>query len=67
VTFSKALTENDGWFGAEGKNVADPYNPRASLSPAATICPIFLILTVNSNYEVPFGSGKRFSAGNQRG
>src|SRR5207244_3819481 len=33
-TFSKALDENDGFFGAEGKNVADPYNPRASLSPA---------------------------------
>lgn len=47
-TFSKALTENDGWFGAEGKNVADPYNPRASLSPAGYDLPH--ILTVTSNY-----------------
>jgi len=61
-TFSKALTENDGWFGAEGKNVADPYNPRASLSPAGYDLPH--ILTVNSNYEVPVGKGKRFSTDN---
>jgi hypothetical protein len=60
-TYSKALTENDGWFGAEGKNVADPYNPRASLSPAGYDLPH--ILTVNSNYELPIGKGKRFSTG----
>ncbi len=61
-TFSKALTENDGWFGAEGKNVADPYNPRASLSPAGYDMPH--LLTVNANYELPIGRGKRFSSGN---
>jgi Carboxypeptidase regulatory-like domain len=61
-TFSKALTENDGWFGAEGKNVADPYNPRASLSPAGYDLPH--LLTVNANYEVPIGQGKHFSSGN---
>jgi hypothetical protein len=61
-TFSKALTENDGWFGAEGKNVADPYNPRASLSPAGYDLPH--ILTVNSNYEIPVGRGKRFATNN---
>jgi hypothetical protein len=60
-TFSKALTENDGWFGAEGKNVADPYNPRASLSPAGYDLPH--LLTVNANYELPIGQGKRFSSG----
>jgi hypothetical protein len=60
-TFSKALTENDGWFGAEGKNVADPYNPRASLSPAGYNLPH--VLTVNSNYELPIGRGKRYSSG----
>jgi len=60
-TFSKALDENDGWFGAEGKNVADPYNPRASLSPAGFDLPH--ILTVNANYELPVGPGKRFSTG----
>ena len=60
-TFSKALTENDGWFGAEGKNVADPYNPRASLSPAGYNLPH--ILTANVVYELPFGNGKRYSSG----
>jgi hypothetical protein len=60
-TFSKALDENDGWFGAEGKNVADPYNPRASLSPAGYDMPH--LLTVNANYELPIGQGKRFSSG----
>ena len=60
-TFSKALTENDGWFGAEGKNVADPYNPRASLSSAGYDLPH--LLTVNANYELPVGRGKRFSTG----
>jgi Carboxypeptidase regulatory-like domain len=61
-TFSKALDENDGWFGAEGKNVADPYNPRASLSPAGFDIPH--LLTVNANYELPIGQGKQFSTGN---
>ena len=61
-TYSKALDENDGWFGAEGKNVADPYNPRASLSPAGYDIPH--LLAVNANYELPVGRGKRFSAGN---
>src|SRR5207237_4127294 len=60
-TFSKGLDENDGWFGAEGKNVADPYNPRASLSPAGYDLPH--ILTVNTVYELPVGQGKRFSTG----
>jgi hypothetical protein len=61
-TYSKALDENDGWFGAEGKNVADPYNPRASLSPAGYDLP--QILTVNTTYELPVGQGKRFSTNN---
>jgi len=61
-TYSKALDENDGWFGAEGKNVADPYNPRASLSPAGYDLP--QILTVNTTYELPVGQGKRFSTSN---
>ena len=61
-TFSKALTENDGWFGAEGKNVADPYNPRASLSPAGYNLPH--ILTANVVYELPLGSNKRFATKN---
>ncbi len=60
-TFSKALDENDGWFGAEGKNVADPYNPRASLSPAGFDIPHNLV--VNTTYELPIGQGKRFSSG----
>ena len=61
-TFSKALDENDGWFGSEGKNVADPYNPRASLSPAGFDIPHNLV--VNANYELPIGQGKRVSSSN---
>jgi hypothetical protein len=61
-TYSKALDENDGWFGAEGKNVADPYNPRASLSPAGFDIPH--LLTLNANYELPVGRGKQLSSGN---
>jgi hypothetical protein len=61
-TYSKALDENDGWFGAEGKNVADPYNPRNSLSPAGYDIPH--LLTVNTNYELPFGRGKQYQTGN---
>jgi hypothetical protein len=61
-TYSKSLDENDGWFGAEGKNVADPYNPRGSLSPAGWDIPQYL--TVNANYELPFGKGKQFSSSN---
>jgi hypothetical protein len=60
-TYSKALSENDGWFGAEGKNVMDPYNPRASLSPAGFDIPQYL--TVNANYNIPVGSGKQLSTG----
>src|SRR5437660_1913173 len=58
-TFSKALDEHDGFFGAEGKNVADPYNPRASLSPAGYALPH--ILTVNTVYQLPIGQGERLS------
>jgi hypothetical protein len=61
-TYSKALDENDGWFGSEGKNVADPYNPRASLSPAGFDIPHYLV--VNANYDLPVGKGKQFSTGN---
>jgi hypothetical protein len=61
-TWSKALDENDGFFGAEGKNVADPYNPRASLSPAGFDLPH--VLVVNTNYQIPLGTGKQFSTGN---
>jgi hypothetical protein len=61
-TFSKDLTENDGWFGSEGKNVMDPYNPRASLSPAGFDIPQYL--TVNFNYDLPVGANKQYSTGN---
>lgn len=61
-TYSKDLTENDGWFGSEGKNVMDPYNPRASLSPAGFDIPQYL--TVNFNYDLPVGTGKQYSTGN---
>jgi hypothetical protein len=61
-TFSKTLDENDGWFGAEGKNVTNPYDPRASYGPAGFDLPN--VLTINTVYQLPIGEGKRFSTGN---
>jgi hypothetical protein len=61
-TFSKTLDENDGFFGAEGKNVTNPYDPRASYGPAGFDLPN--VLTINTLYQLPIGAGKRFSTGN---
>lgn len=62
-TWSKALSEDDGWFGVEGQNVQNPYDPRASLGPSGTNLP--QVLSVNGLYEVPVGPGHRFSTGNR--
>jgi Carboxypeptidase regulatory-like domain len=60
-TWSKALSEDDGWFGVEGENVQNPYDPRASLGPSGTDLP--QVLSANGLYEVPVGPGQRFSTG----
>jgi len=62
-TWSKALSEDDGWFGVEGETVQDPYNPKASYGLSGTNLPN--VLSVNGLYDVPVGHGKRFSTGNK--
>jgi hypothetical protein len=63
-TWSKTLDEGgDGYFGVEGGVPEDPYNPKGSRGPASFDIP--QILTANTNYELPFGTGKRFSTGNR--
>ncbi len=63
-TWSKTLDEGgDGYFGVEGGVPEDPYNPKGSRGPASFDIP--QILTANMIYELPFGTGKRFSTGNR--
>jgi hypothetical protein len=63
-TWSKTLDEGgDGFFGVEGGVPEDPYNPKGSRGPAGFSIP--QILTANAIYELPFGTGKRFSSGNR--
>lgn len=61
-TWSKTLSEDDGWFGVEGTNVQNPYDPRASLGPSGTDLP--QVLSVNGLYAIPVGLGGRFTTGN---
>jgi hypothetical protein len=62
-TWSKAMAEDDGWFGVEGETVQDPYNPKASRGLSGTNLPN--VLSVNGLYDLPVGPGKRFSTGNK--
>jgi hypothetical protein len=61
-TYSKAMTEDDGWFGVEGSLPQNPYDPAANRSPAGF--DLTHVLSINTLYEVPIGKGKRFSTGN---
>jgi hypothetical protein len=62
-TWSKAESEDDGWFGIEGQDVQDPYNPGASRGLSGTNVP--QVLSANALYAIPVGPGKRFSTGNR--
>src|SRR5579859_4466592 len=62
-TWSKSLTEDDGWFGVEGQTVQDPYHPKASRGLSGTNVPH--VFSANSLYEIPVGRGKRFSTNNR--
>ncbi|QNI31881.1 carboxypeptidase regulatory-like domain-containing protein [Alloacidobacterium dinghuense] len=61
-TYSKAMTEDDGWFGVEGSLPQNPYNPSGSRSVSGF--DLTHVLSINALYEVPIGKGKRFSTGN---
>ncbi|HLH37297.1 MAG TPA: carboxypeptidase regulatory-like domain-containing protein [Alloacidobacterium sp.] len=60
-TYSKAMTEDDGWFGVEGSLPQNPYNPSANRSAAGF--DLTHVLSINTLYEIPIGKGKRFSTG----
>jgi hypothetical protein len=62
-TWSKSLSEDDGWFGVEGQVVQDPYNPKASRGLAGANVPH--VLSINALYEIPIGHGRRFSTNNK--
>ena len=61
-TYAKSIDEgSSGWFGVEGQSLQNPYDPRGSRGPSAFNLPHYL--AVNMIYEVPVGTGKRFSTG----
>jgi hypothetical protein len=62
-TWSKALSEDDGWFGVEWQTVQDPYHPSASYGLAGTNLPN--VFSANGLYQIPVGPGKQFSTGNK--
>lgn len=63
-TWSKTIDVGcDGYFGAEGCFVRNPYNPAADRSVAGFDLP--QMLTGNVTYGLPFGSGQKFQTGNR--
>ena len=62
-TWSKAFSEDDGWFGVEGLTVQNPYDPKASRGLSGTNLPN--VFSANALYDVPVGPGKRFSTGSK--
>ena len=65
-TWSKSINVGgDGWFGVEGTVPQDPYNPSGFGSRSVSGTDLTNVLSVNTLYEVPVGTGKRFSTGNR--
>lgn len=63
-TWSKTIdVACDGYFGAEGCFIRNPYNPKADRSVAGFDLP--QMLTANVTYPLPFGRGRRFQTGNR--
>lgn len=63
-TWSKTIdVACDGYFGAEGCFIRNPYNPAGDRSVAGMDVP--QALTANVTYLLPFGSGQRFQTGNR--
>ncbi len=64
-TYSQSINEGaDGWFGSEGGEPTDPYNPSAYGNRSVAGTDLTHVLSVNTLYQVPIGTGKRFSTGN---
>jgi hypothetical protein len=63
-TWSKSIDLGcSGWFNLEGCSIQDPYNFNNDRSVSAFDIP--QLLTMNAIYELPFGKGKKMSAGNR--
>jgi len=63
-TWSKTIDVGcDGYFGAEGCFVRNPYNPAADRSVAGIDLP--QIVTASAMYQLPFGKGARFQSSNR--
>ncbi|MEO6966800.1 MAG: TonB-dependent receptor, partial [Acidobacteriaceae bacterium] len=63
-TWSKTIdVACDGYFGAEGCFIRNPYNPAGDRSVAGIDVP--QTLTANVTYMLPFGKGQRFQTGNR--
>ena len=63
-TWSKAINFGcDGFFGAEGCDIQNPYVLGADKSVAGFDVPH--MLTASWTYDLPFGKGKRFSSGSR--
>ncbi len=63
-TWSKTIdVACDGYFGAEGCFIRNPYNPAADRSVAGIDLP--QMLTADVTYFLPFGKGQRFQTGNR--
>jgi hypothetical protein len=62
-TWSKTIdVACDGYFGAEGCFIRNPYNPAADRSVAGIDLP--QMVTAHVMYQLPFGKGERFQTGN---
>ncbi len=63
-TWSKTIDVGcDGYFGAEGCFVRNPYNPKADRSVAGFDLPN--MFTGSVTYQLPFGAGQKFATGNR--
>ncbi|WP_216846364.1 TonB-dependent receptor [Granulicella sp. L56] len=63
-TWSKTIdVACDGYFGAEGCFIRNPYDPAADRSVAGFDLP--QMVTASLTYLLPFGSGQRFQTGNR--
>lgn len=63
-TWSKTIDVGcDGYFGAEGCFIRNPYNPAGDRSVAGFDVP--QMLTANATYALPFGAGQKLQTGNR--
>jgi len=63
-TWSKAMDYgSDGWYGAEGTLIQNPYDRRNAYSVAGF--DLTHMFSASAVYQLPFGSGKRFQSGSR--